>query len=356
MTEEYDTAWRIISIDSLVRKVLKSPDLVYFIKKDRLGRQWIDCEDHLLFNNLKRFISEPGLLGEMYRTFPIHRINPSVEIFVKAIKNPNVLEIRKYLLSPTQGSEEELTLIVNCFNGLLNQIRREAESPEFIAGLENYLAQSEKNYHSCLEYFDYLFKLHARLAVLRLDFSYAKDCENPYLTENELYEKHWQIKKDLERLCNNMRANKRFEDIVGHVWKLEFTKNTGFHIHTIFFGDASKIREDVTLGRMIGEYWRQTITRGRGRYYNCNAHPERYKELGIGIVNADDILLRKGLEKAAAYLFKPDMYARIEVPNKGRSFGRGVIKPLSLPKRGRPRTRVPSGLTLNVDANVKEVS
>jgi hypothetical protein len=326
-----------------------------FIGKDRRGRQGIECTDHLLFNNLKRYISEPNLLEEMYRTFPIHRLSPNVELLNKVMKDPNVLGIRQYLYCPGQRDEKELGKIVDSFNGLFERIRKEAESPEFITGLENYLEQSEKNYQSFLEYNDHLFKRYSRLMVLRIDLSYAKDCDNPYLTANELYEKHWQIKKDLERLCNNVRSNKRFKPMLGHVWKLEYTENTGFHIHVLFYFDASQVREDITLNRLIGEYWRQIITQGRGRYYNCNAHPERYKELGIGIINADDIPLRKGLEKAAAYLFKPDRYARIEVPNKGRSFGRGVIKPLLTPKRGRPRTRVSSDSTFNADVNVKEM-
>lgn len=54
----------------------------------------------------------------------------------------------------------------------------------------------------------------------------------------------------------------------------------------------------------LGEYWEQTITKGRGRYWNCNAIPNPMKRAGIGVVNWHDDDKRQELQKALDYLTK----------------------------------------------------
>ena len=89
---------------------------------------------------------------------------------------------------------------------------------------------------------------------------------------------------------------------------------------------------------MIGEHWKNSVTEGRGRFYNCNANKQRYKNVGIGMISYDqsdriDVLKNK----VGAYLTKVDYWVRLS-PSVGRSFSKGNGPKLSATKRGRKRS------------------
>jgi hypothetical protein len=197
-----------------------------------------------------------------------------------------------------------------------------------------------KNYESMMNYIDNLFLRYARLLVLRLDLSYRKNVDNPYMTENEFYAAYWQAKHDKEHLFNNMRTNQLFDHMVGNIWRLEYGTDKGFHYHCIFFFDGSQVREDIPLANRIGQYWSNNITQGRGLYHNCNLHKDDYNRCGIGMMNWNDFELIDNLKSATRYLVKPDDYLNTFTNNIdiGRTFGRGTIQEKT-ETRGRPRQR-----------------
>lgn len=213
------------------------------------------------------------------------------------------------------------------------------------------LARSIKNHHSLMAYIDNLFRRHSRLLVLRVDLGYRKDIDNSLLSELEIYEKYWQAKVDREHLFGNMRTNKLFDHMVGYVWKLEYGIDKGFHYHMMFFFDGSKVRQDINIARMIGEYWVTVITHYRGLYYNCNARKEEdyASYCGIGMINYYDAELIENLKMAASYLIKPDDFTKMKVPNIERTFGKKQI-PDKVTDSGRPR-KYPSELAFNPPMN-----
>ena len=206
----------------------------------------------------------------------------------------------------------------------------------------NYHCPTVKNYRSLLNYIDNLFQRHGRLLVLRVDLTYRKDVDNRFLNDIENWEKCWQAKKDREHLFRNMRSNKLFNHLLGYAWKLEFGSSKGWHYHTFFFFDGSKLQHDVHLANMIGEYWVNVITQGRGLSFNCNLKKDDYKHLGIGMINHYDTELIANLKnQVASYLTKSDDYTRLKTQNMdiGRTFGRSEIK-LKTNNRGRPRNAI----------------
>jgi hypothetical protein len=174
--------------------------------------------------------------------------------------------------------------------------------------------------------------------VLRVDLAYRKDVDTAFLNEEEINEKYWQAKADREHLFRNTRSNSLFNSMVGYCWKLELAPHKGFHYHMIFFYDGSKVQQDTNIARMIGEYWMNVITQGKGLYYNCNADKSKYERCGIGTINHYDTELRENLNLAAQYLAKPDDYLRDNASNieVDRTFGRGVMRE-KIENRGRPR-------------------
>jgi hypothetical protein len=107
----------------------------------------------------------------------------------------------------------------------------------------------------------------------------------------------------------------------------------------VFFYDGSQVQQDINRANMIGQYWENNITQGRGLYYNCNAHKDEYKYCGIGMINWNNSELIANLKLAAQYLAKPDEYisAFMTDIDIGRTFGRGTLRERT-ETRGRPRT------------------
>lgn len=208
-------------------------------------------------------------------------------------------------------------------------------------GFTNQKSVITTNYQSMCDYIDNLFLRYARLLVLRVDLDYRKNIDVPFMNTNEVYEAYWQAKEDREHLFRNMRSNSLFDDMVGYIWKLEYGEKAGFHTHMVFFYDGSQVREDITIAKTIGDYWKNVITQGRGLAYNCNAKKEKYKHCGIGMINHYDIQLIEYLKNdVVSYLAKPDECISKFMTDMGigRAFGRGTLKEKT-ETRGRPRIR-----------------
>ncbi len=208
-------------------------------------------------------------------------------------------------------------------------------------GLNNQQSLITKNYQSMVNYIDNLFSRYARLLVIRIDLAYRKDVDTHFLNDEEIYQKYLQAKIDREHLFRNMRSNSIFNHMIGYIWRLEYGEDKGFHYHFIFFFDGSQVREDISIGRLIGEYWVNVITQGRGLYYNCNAHKDEYKYCGIGMINWNNFELIANLKRAAEYLNKPDDYMTTYMQNMeiGKTFSRGTVRERT-ETRGRPRIRI----------------
>jgi hypothetical protein len=304
---------------------------------------------------------------------PFHEFNPYMDVFVRAAQkvfllddsclkeDSNIMPFIQKMVTlfesdddfpikhigekiPSKLSKE--FLLDQLSEALLEEIKQETKSLKFKKKLNNFNRVPVKNFKSLTNYIDRLFDQYARLLVVRVDLSYGLN-DRLSITEEEAYEEYLQAKKDRESLFYDIWHNEIFKHLVGYAWKMEYGLDKSFHFHILFFFDGSKVREDVTIGRMIGEYWQHEITGGKGLYFNCNAFKEKYEEnLGIGMINHFDAELRDNLiNEAAAYLVKTDLYSRVIIRERegkngkrdnARTFGKGEIK-AKKDNRGRPR-------------------
>ncbi|QWL80762.1 inovirus-type Gp2 protein [Aeromonas hydrophila] len=199
------------------------------------------------------------------------------------------------------------------------------------AQVKNFQRGPAKNYNGLVRYTNILTARYARLLVIRIDLSFL-----------ELYREGVSLEEFFEyreKLLGDRRYRPFLKDIVGHAWSLEYAKKTGYHYHMLFFYDGSKHREDITIGMGIGEQWKK-ITGGKGRYYLCNHKKGSYRFCGIGVVDYHDRIACENLNKAIAYLTKPQLFAKVTgfLEARVRSFGRGVLPKMS-PRKGRPRRK-----------------
>lgn len=259
----------------------------------------------------------------------LYQFEPYIEMALNRIVRSGLY--RDHFIPRVAIRAEDARTLVQRLNECVDGIRQEGKSKSFKAQHNSYQRSSNKNYKELTGYVDSLFERHSRLLVLRVDLSYSK--ENSKTTQV-------QAKRDRERLFENARSNKLFNDMVGYIWKLEHGPEKGFHYHMMFFFDGSKVREDVTLARRVGEYWADVVTKGRGLYFNCNRVKFAYKSCGIGMVDHGDAELRKGLKRAVIYLTKTDLYMKLQT--EGRGMGKGN-RPGPKGPSGRPRAVPLSG-------------
>lgn len=80
-----------------------------------------------------------------------------------------------------------------------------------------------------------------------------------------------QAQEDLKHFFDNMRNKPSlFDDLVGYIWKLECGELGHDHFHVLLFFTNDRLKNDYHRAKQIGEYWVNVITKGRGRYFNCN--------------------------------------------------------------------------------------
>ncbi|HEF0063635.1 YagK/YfjJ domain-containing protein [Kluyvera ascorbata] len=248
------------------------------------------------------------------------QLHPTIRLFSRTLKAYNLTD-----LSVTEATTA---------NDVLRRFRDEAQSTAYKRQLRNFQRTASKNLAGALAYVDHLFEHHSRLQVIRVDLSYQKVIVKNNVVSADMTRLH------RKRLFKCVQSYSLFEHCMGYIWKLEYGQYKGFHYHTCFFFDGSKVRGDVSLARRIGEFWRNEITEDKGLYFNCNAIANSYAQSGIGDIHYTNQAKRSALQKAITYLAKVDTAVRLTLPKGGRTFGRSEYVVRQGKKRGRPRLAV----------------
>lgn len=287
------------------------------VKVERLGRYFVD--------KLKR--------GKWMfeRCFPSHEVNPYVEVFFKCVDRVDDLHLLRVWRTLRSVTAEAFLGIMN---DLVEFVRLELSSDDFKAVLKRFRKASFKRVNSLEGYIDALFAQHSRMLVVRVDLSY----QSGFVSGREdFYGDVKKVKAHWAKIQKYLHKGIPVDGLLGFACKLEYGQLKGFHFHLLLFYNGSNHRQDGVLARMIGEYWRDSITAGAGRYFNCNAVKDKYRYLGIGMISfnqSDRISALKN--RVASYLTKVDYWIRLS-PESGRSFFRGNMPKLKSVKRGRPR-------------------
>ncbi|OOV05349.1 hypothetical protein RF819_00265 [Rhodoferax fermentans] len=316
-------------MEFLVDKIIKSNENYFSVKENRFKNgSYIHVAKigNLIINSLKMNTDE------LKQHYPMHQFNPYVDLYIK------LAEARYLFGMPWLAhvmSCDEVIARCDTLNGLVSELRKIGNSSKFKKKINDFERSSNKNYRELVKYIDKQFEKHSRLLVLRIDFGYLKDQCWPSNTEGAI--KHDEVKLHRETLVAYMKRSLPKNSMVGFAWKLEYGLEKSYHYHMLLLLDGSIVREDITIARMIGEYWSKTITNGKGLYWNCNANKSSYKSCGIGMVSHGDSDTRKGLRKAAMYMTKTDYYIKMVTPGNGRVFGKGNMPEPKKGNIGRPR-------------------
>ncbi|WP_369072982.1 YagK/YfjJ domain-containing protein [Burkholderia gladioli] len=230
--------------------------------------------------------------------------------------------------------------------------REEADRQGTRKKLDDWDRRSETNLARLKQYENALFDSCARIVTVRVDFyqhaatidpaevneifkqaedASAKDAA-AYLSGNDeeivgnalARVDIKKVMRDRDRLFANMRGKPSlFEHMVGHVWRIEYSRVGGYHLHCALFFDGSKVKQHEWLAQQICDYWRDVITKGRGYAHNCNRN--RYPDYVLGPTDYYDVDKRERLLKRLAYLAKEEQLVYAKPTEKCKLFGTGRL-------------------------------
>lgn len=307
ITDDNDSRMKLKQLNNSLKTISKGIHPPFTIMPNRISYKQQACAIQLL--------SIIHLLSMMPKEYLQMRVfNPRVALFQKLLNKVDLLG--RFYNGKITNFDPVTT--AEMLNKLVKDYRSAVSESACKQQCRKYKRASVKNLKGVLNYIRYLQSRYARLLVLRVDLSWASDYKSEITAEA--------ARKYRQRLFLNMKKNPLFRHVLGTVWKLEYGPQRKFHYHILFFLNGKHAQQDANIARAFGEYWKKTITEGKGIYYNCNAHKDRYTECGLGKLERGNTSMEKGLLKAVNYLTKIDACARLMLPGNARTFGRGEIK------------------------------
>lgn len=230
--------------------------------------------------------------------------------------------------------------------------RQEADQSGTRKKLDDWDRRSETNLARLKQYVNALFEKYARIVTVRVDFYHHAAIIEP-AEANEVFKQAEyvsakeaadylsgndeemvgnalarvdikEVMRDRDRLFANMRGKPSlFQHMVGHVWRIEYARVGGYHLHCALFFDGSKVQQHEWIAQQICDYWRDVITKGRGYAHNCNRN--RYPDYVLGPTDYYDVDKRERLLKRLAYLAKEEQLVYAKPTEKCKLFGTGRL-------------------------------
>lgn len=233
-------------------------------------------------------------LNRVLNYYPFNELPLYVDILAECIDQYDLWDFPTDL---KKFNQDEVNALNECIYTIQQVLRDDAVRAE----LKQIKRRQRNQKQSIRQYIDQLLRCYARLEVIRIDLSYAKDAEICYA----------KVLQHCQQLTRYLRIKHEGNAHAGFIWKLEYGLRKGYHLHMMIFLDGSKVQQSILHGKKIGEHWTKAITNGLGFAYNCNAKMDDYTDCGIGQVNYYDQTKLTSLISASHYLTKHDPYIEI---------------------------------------------
>lgn len=173
------------------------------------------------------------------------------------------------------------------------------------------------------------FARRARILIGRLDLEYSLN-GNPE-SFHPLYSPQFPDRflievflDDRDRFNNNLRDHQQKGKFAEHLiewgWKIECGSKRGWHLHCVFFFDASRVKSAWYQMELLGDLWVR-LTEGRGTYFNPHQGSKEYRSQFIGEVRRGDEEAEKAYELFIEYLCKDDQVPVVKTTKKLQTFG-----------------------------------
>lgn len=316
ISDDNEFRFKLEQLDSCLKTISRGHNLPFTILCNRSG--YNESAESVIILDAIRYLN---MLSQ--ESMKVRIANPRIATFHNLFNNAD-LYARIYN-GKIVGADTVTT--AEMLNKLVQDYRYAVSLAGFKQASRKYQRASVKNLKGVMNYIRHLQERHSRLLVLRVDLSWANE-HKANITADD-------ARKHRQQLLRNMQKNSLFRHVLGTVWKLEYAPQRKFHYHMLFLLNGNKAQQDGVIAHAFGEYWKHTITQGKGIYYNCNAHKARYKNCCLGKLERGDNSKDEGLLEALSYITKIDACARLVLPGNARTFGRGEVRSLKNRKRSK---------------------
>ena len=294
---EYRVGKRIKSAANLVRKITLGKKKIFIVVRRLSGRRVLQPLREGV--QLARLIASG--LDEIEEYFPDNALNTFLELLQRGLKKfPEVAHIKP---GAALVCEDVVDLVCAELDGLVEWLRSESKGIDFQRELDTRRRQCQKNLRAAKLRAEKVFKKCSKVLMIRLDLvSGGETFERRGILESVSAK---QAKEELDKFRRYVRET---FPCLGSEVKFEYGCMTGYHFHVVIYLNGHLKQAHVWLAKKMGEYWKNVITQGRGRYRNCNANWYLYP--AAGMIHRDNHLKRKALERALSYLAKTDFWVK----------------------------------------------
>jgi len=301
-----------IQIERLVQAIQRADSAAFKIDKSASGRERVQrTRLTRYFDHIQKMVA---LFDEGHR----YDFSEHLQVFWDACQDIGLERspVGLTCLSDDEtrylGTEEMLNVLTDRIRHLTSKkwFKRKGSDRRFQA-----LDQQDK-ITKCV---DQVLESRPSSVVIRLDLHYSSIFQYRQRVED--------VFADLDKLSRETERNSIFDHLIWHICSVEQGEDRGYHMHTAFFFDGTKVCSDVYKARQIGRLW-ESITRGQGYYFSCNADKERYgDDLGIGVIYKGDTHIRSRVNKAMHYLAKDEDTQHLRVkPAGARCLRKGQLR------------------------------
>lgn len=347
ITHEHDDLSRIVQVSNLIRRVLYDPTTHFRVVKSRSGR--VTEKNTPVGNQLYALVNKGLALQVDWHIR--YSLNPYFQLYTSRLASLH--QVLKY--GPKFNGFDISEQMKRCavLNDAVQLARTEAQSPAFKTQIKTLQRNINKKRQGLEEYFDDIFEVGRSVRLIRIELFYdEKEIETQAIKSrsSKTISKFVQsLKPFVEEEANRrekpspnglstdeiIKHKEKFLSIVksglaphllGYVWKLDYTFDIGFRYHVILCVDSSSIFSRENIQEIFDNVWRHQVTGGRGISY---FHPEGdrdYNGCGTGLVSRESPGFAENIAMMIKYMTRPELYFRLELPNKGKTFGRSYIK------------------------------
>ncbi|CAN0617965.1 conserved protein of unknown function [Burkholderia multivorans] len=310
-----ETSNLAIKMELFVREVLASDAPGFECKFDDAGHI-----KELIELPLGRHCRDPGLMsgpriGDR-SSLADYRPRPAVQLFLNVYKKHAVGQFgpEYFAAHPAARTIDGKQFLWQSFNELIAMIRAEARACDLDDLDRQNQSKATERFEAMMRHVRRCFTKRRRIFILRIDLSYLMEIAGSVSIE--------QAKEHHALFVNRLRAlGVAKDEIVGGLWKIEWTQRKGHHFHWVFMLDGSLVQDAKKWAKIIDEQWKKAVPQGAGYTHVCNF--DKHKAVGIGMIHIERESEKFKIfeEQVIGYLAKKDQALCLKISNGTQTWG-----------------------------------
>lgn len=190
---------------------------------------------------------------------------------------------------------------VDSYNEIIVKLMEAAKGADYRRRLNSRRKSAVYNCQSVSSHISSLFTEYSQLHIARIDLLTSR-CPDPQSTD--IGDAHALLKIFLK---DNHR-NALFRNVIGYIWKLEYSKLKGTYFHFVLLLEKSDLLLTDFIADRFGKFWMESVTNNQGSYLICKKGVALGRSSATGVVTANENDILRSLSDDLEYLILKDFY------------------------------------------------